>query len=218
MVFRNREPVVHAHLLKETVLEDFAWRQTQEEVVRKNASGIWDVRPMRVLARITQFAPIERQKLEQRLEQAPANRTGHPMIERKVLIVCIARVPGEELVATISRQQRANAVLTGQQGAVVRANCRRVGERLVVTCDDLLQRFRGVSGGQPFFMVLGLKVRRGGTCKLRFAEARLLKCNREGLRRAVFLARECYDRTAVGAATQIAACLRLQTAFEMAMH
>ena len=73
---------------------------------------------------------------------------------------------------------------------MVRADCGRVGERLVIIRNYLLKGARGVLRSEPLLVMVGLKAPHCGPRKFDFAETCLFKSNRKRLRRPVFFAHE----------------------------
>ena len=111
MRFRDREPTLRADLLQEVGFKDFLRRQTKEESIGQDASGIRNIRAANVFARKAQLAFIQRQKADDRLDHAPAQPVRQQVINRKVLVLRISRVSAEELIAAVSSQQCAHAAL-----------------------------------------------------------------------------------------------------------
>jgi hypothetical protein len=141
--------------------------------------------------------------------QHPAQSGRNPFVKRKLILLRIARVAAEQLVAAVSSQHSSDAVGARQPRAIVGRDRRSVTERLVVRGGDQRNRGDDIVRRHIIFVVIGSKMARGDACIFHL----VVSCGRKAYR--IRSRRDAFDRSqqagdgrAVGPTAQERAAIR----------
>ncbi len=144
-----------------------------------------------------------RQQAHDRLDHSVAQRTGQIAVDRIEVLLGVALVAAEQLVAAVAAEQRVYPVVPGELGAVVGRHRRGVSIGLVVDGGNQGNGAHHVVGRDIVFVVPRSEMPRGDARVLHFVVALGLEADRiraRGLPRD--LTQHARNRGAVGAAAQ----------------